>query len=71
MKLVLCGCAIIHRLAASPEAGLLHAKWVRIPSEASVLSGAEKEEEGKPDHVGGNEGFGVKALGRGFLLEST
>ena len=59
MKLVIGGCATIHWLAASPEAGVLHAKWVRVPSGASVLSGAEKEEEGKPDHVGSGEGFGV------------
>ena len=55
MKLVICGSVTIHRLAVSPEAGVLHAKWVRTPSGASVLSGLEKEEEGKPDHVSSDD----------------
>ena len=70
MKLVICGCATIHWLAASPEAGVLHAKWVRIPSGASVLSGVEKEEKGEPVHVSGDEGFGISCH-RGYSLSAT
>ena len=42
---------------------------MRIPSEASVLSRVEKEEEGKPDHVGGDEGF-VVSCPRGYSLSA-